>query len=103
MDKLLVILFITHKHTHTHVHAHTRTHTYTRARARAHTHTHTHLSSKLWYHLLTMELSILGNHLSSSNRTHEFIQYFADLIEPLYIFLFSLGNTYTFNPKRECN
>ena len=32
---------------------------------------HTLLSSKLWYHLLTIELSILGNHQQISNKIME--------------------------------
>ena len=64
-----------------------------------------------------MELSILGNHRKNSNvamknkgennnrsnLSHEFIQYIVDLIRPLYIFRFSLGNTYISDPKRENN
>ena len=65
-------------------------------------------SSKLWYHLLTMEFSVLGNHWQISNKTmktqgenknksnefHEFIRYIADLVRLLYIFHFSLTNVY---------
>ena len=71
-------------------------------------------TSKLWYHLLTMELSVFGNHQGTSNKkmknqgennnknkSHEFIQYIADLIGPLYTFRFSLSNTYISDPKRE--
>ena len=55
---------------------------------------HTLLSSKFWYHLLTIELF-------RSNLWHKIIQYIADLIEPLYIFDFSLRITYISDLKRE--
>ena len=55
---------------------------------------HTLLSSKLWYHLLTVELY-------GSNLSHEFIHYIADLIKPLHIFIFLLRITYISDPKRE--
>ena len=64
-----------------------------------------------------MKLSILENHLQSSNNakknkgknknrsnlSHELIHYIADLIGPLYIFHFSFGNTYISDPKIEYN
>ena len=37
----------------------------------------------------------------NKNKSHKFIHYLADLIGPLYIFCFSLSNTYISNPKRE--
>ena len=62
-----------------------------------------------------MELSILGNHRQISNKTiknvgenknisnelREFIHYIADLIGSLYIYYFSLNNTYISDTKRE--
>ena len=75
------------------------------------------LSSKLWYYLLTMELSISGKHRETSNKTikmqgksknrnndpHVLINYVADLILSLYVFFhFSLSNTYP-HPKKEYN
>ena len=54
---------------------------------------HTLLLSKLWYHLLTIELY-------RGNLSHKFIQYIAELTEPLYIFHFSLRVTYISDPKR---
>ena len=75
------------------------------------------LSSKLLYHLLTMELSFLGNHGQiykktmknqdenkiRSNEFSEFIPYITNLIGSLYISHFPLSNTYIFDPKREYN
>ena len=62
---------------------------------------HTFLSSKLWHHLLIIELY-------RSNFSHEFIHCIADLIEPLYIchfhweshiFLILIENVYITNPS----
>ena len=64
---------------------------------------HSFLSSKLTYHLLAMELFILGTYQqisnkaiknqgeskNSSNEFHDFIHCIANLIGPLYIWSFS--------------
>ena len=76
---------------------------------------HTLLSPELWYRLLTMRLSILGNNQQTSNKTMknqgenknrskespEFIHFIADMTGPLHIFHFSLSNTYISDLKRE--
>ena len=63
-----------------------------------------------------MELFILENNRQISNKTmknqdenknrgnefYEFIHYIVDLIVLLYIFHFSLSNTYISDPKRDC-
>ena len=38
-----------------------------------------------------------------NNESHEYINYFADLIGILYIFHFSMRNTYISDPKRAYN
>ena len=66
------------------------------------------LSSKLWYHLHSMELFLLGNHRETSNKrmknndekkigsnlSHEFIYCFVDMIGSSWNCHFSLSNTY---------
>ena len=63
------------------------------------------LSSKAWYHSLTMELFILRNYQQTPNKmknrnnavnSHEFIHFIDDLIGPLSIFHILLSNLYIY-------